>query len=266
MIAPKALPPDFASWNERWGAPFGRSTRAYRLLRSLPVVGQLVERSPRWRGPFGFQANNDTRAFEYPWAIHAARLQRGQRVLDVGGSVSGLQFVLDSMGLEVHNCDPGLGAHGTGWPVSAQAIARLNAAFGTRVTLHHCFLHEAGFPDAQFDRVFCISAIEHIPPAEIPRLMREIARVLKPGGLFVVTVDLFLNLRPFTERDANRFGTNIDVRALGDAGSLRLVEGNPAELLGHPQFRASEILARLDEYLVGSQYPVLAQCAVFEKP
>ena len=45
------------------------------------------------------------------------------------------------------------------------------------------------FPDNYFDKVFCISVIEHLPAEMAYRGMKEMARVLKKGGLLIVTVD-----------------------------------------------------------------------------
>jgi SAM-dependent methyltransferase len=150
--------------------------------------------------------------------------------------------------------------------VTPDRIAQLNRAFGTNVTLHNCFLHEAGFPEDYFDRIFSISTIEHIPAAELGPLMREISRILRPGGRFVATIDLFLNVRPFTERESNRYGSNADVRALAEAGGMRLVQGKRAELHGYPEFDSNAVLTQLNHFLVGTQYPALAQCVVFDKP
>ncbi len=44
------------------------------------------------------------------------------------------------------------------------------------------------YPDGTFDRVFSISTIEHIPGNGDGLAMREIARVLKPGGICCLTV------------------------------------------------------------------------------
>jgi ubiquinone/menaquinone biosynthesis C-methylase UbiE len=46
------------------------------------------------------------------------------------------------------------------------------------------------FPDASFDRVIAAEVLEHIP--DDMAAMREIVRVLKPGGLVAVTVPSFL--------------------------------------------------------------------------
>jgi SAM-dependent methyltransferase len=44
------------------------------------------------------------------------------------------------------------------------------------------------YADASFDRVYSISVIEHIPDDGDAQAMREIARVLRPGGLVALTV------------------------------------------------------------------------------
>ncbi|MEI6667371.1 MAG: class I SAM-dependent methyltransferase [Acidobacteriota bacterium] len=46
------------------------------------------------------------------------------------------------------------------------------------------------FPDASFDVVSCISVLEHMPPDTRTRGVREMARVLKPGGRLLLTYDL----------------------------------------------------------------------------
>jgi SAM-dependent methyltransferase len=39
-------------------------------------------------------------------------------------------------------------------------------------------------PDAQFDAVFSLNCLLHLPKSEFPKALSEISRVLKPGGLF----------------------------------------------------------------------------------
>ncbi|MDQ6861491.1 MAG: methyltransferase domain-containing protein [Verrucomicrobiota bacterium] len=49
------------------------------------------------------------------------------------------------------------------------------------------------YPDASFDLVTCTEVIEHLEHFRAP--LREIARVLRPGGIFVVSTPNVLNLR-----------------------------------------------------------------------
>jgi len=44
------------------------------------------------------------------------------------------------------------------------------------------------FPDATFDAVVCLYAIIHVPLAEQPKFLRNIARWLRPGGVLIATV------------------------------------------------------------------------------
>lgn len=93
----------------------------------------------------------------------------------------------------------------------------------------------------------------------------EIARLLKPGGSCVLTIDLFLDLHPFTTEKANNWGCNIDVREFVDASGLDLVVGTAAELFGYPQFSVDSVLSNLDEYLIGA-HPTLTHCLVLRRP
>ena len=83
MLARRNLPDEF-EWNRRWGAPFGNSGRAARIACSR--VPGLAWRFPKLRGPFGFQENNDTRIYEYPWAFYAAPIEHGMHAVEIGGA------------------------------------------------------------------------------------------------------------------------------------------------------------------------------------
>lgn len=51
-------------------------------------------------------------------------------------------------------------------------------------------LDRMSFDDDSFDRIFCISVMEHLSPTTRPSAVREMARVLKTDGLVLMTVDL----------------------------------------------------------------------------
>src|SRR6267378_5483082 len=115
MIARRGISPLHRQWNSTWGAPFGR--RGFRLSRRNARVARLLDHTmfaaiPSLRGPFGFQGNNTIRMIEYPWAFHVTPIRPGLKVMDLGGGLSGFQFVLDRCGCEVINVDPGMDARG----------------------------------------------------------------------------------------------------------------------------------------------------------
>ena len=140
----------------------------------------------------------------------------------------------------------------------------LNRAFKTDVTLINSFLEKADLADDSFDRVFSISTLEHIPAPECYELAAGLARVLKPGGRMVLTIDLFLNLEPFTDRTQNRYGTNLDVRKFVECSGLTLAQGEPAQLNGYPEFDPQQVQRDLGNYFL-SDYPALTQMIVLTK-
>jgi ubiquinone/menaquinone biosynthesis C-methylase UbiE len=233
------LPEKYLKWNLKWQAPYN--------------------------GLFYYQGNNVSRYFEYPWAFYAVKLKKGMKALDFGGGHCGFQFVLDKCGLEVHNVDPGLAANGVGWPINEKTMNKLNKKFKTSVKLHNCFIEKANLPSEFFDVVYSISVLEHLTKKELHIAMKEIGRILKPGGSFVITLDLFPNLYPFTKRKNNRWGQNYSVRELIEASKLKLIYGNKRELYGFKDFNKNYILENLEKYFIGSNYPVLIQTIILQK-
>jgi SAM-dependent methyltransferase len=259
MLAPRLLPEPYRRWNRKWGAPGGR--RFVRLAPKAFSRGRWV--FPPLFGPFVFQPNNETRVFEYPWAFHAVDVG-GRDVVEIGGSLSGFQFVLSRCGARVRNVDPGTDAPGRGWRVDDAHIARLNRWFRTSVELVPSTLQAADLEAESTDVVYSISTLEHIPAPELPSLAQHIRRVLRPGGHLVATVDLFLNLAPFTSRHENEYGTNLDVREFVTATGLTMTQGKHEELCGYDEFDPDRVLRNLERYLVGA-YPAAAQLFVLRK-
>jgi hypothetical protein len=256
MIAPRQLPVAYSDWNQRWHAPYGRRNRLARLL------------GDRYRGPFAFQANNGTRVYEYPWAYstiaahHAARGGRPLTIVELGGSLAGLQWVLSRDGHRVINIDPGLASRGVGWDVNAERHRALSRAFDAPVELISKTLAEAAVPDGTADVMLAISTLEHFAPADLDEFAAHAARILSKDGVAILTIDLFLDLNPFSNVERHDYGTNIDVCRLIEQAGLEVVQGNRSELRGYPEFTPEHVMAQLATYLVGQPYPALAQCLV----
>ena len=147
-----------------------------------------------------------SRVWEYPYAYH--HLQqfrpkadgRGQRpaVVDVGTGVTFFPFALAGLGYDLICTDVD--------PVCqrdlAEAAKHIPRGLGSVSSL---LIEDSRLPvdDGAIDAVCCISVLEHIPAFEVT--IREMARVLRPGGLLVLTIDLDLNGN--SEIGPQRYGT-----------------------------------------------------------
>ena len=270
MLARTPIPRHYLEFNRRHGVPHGHPV--WLLIKRIPKVRAAAElgkyRLPgfakRLAGPFAFQHNSPTRAFEYAWCREIAQLKPGMKVIDVGAGAAGFQFVLANEGVDVTSVDPLINPPGKdNWVFSVSDFEAINRAVGGKVHFVHALLEEAGLPEGAFDRVFSVSVIEHIPASAIPGLMRAVQRVLKPGGRFVATIDLFLDVEPFAPAKSNKWGTNINIRELVEASEMKLVIGDKAELLGFEEFSVEKVRSKLPGLLEMNQ--VLTQCLVLEK-
>lgn len=258
MIAFSPIPEKYAEWNRRHGAPEGHRLNLPRWKRWIYPEAT----KEKMRGPFALQKNNSIRQFEYPWAFDVARLQSGMRVLEIGGGLSGFQFILDQFGCQVVNVDPGMADEG--WPCDQNSMAKLNRRFGSHVELRNTTVDKVNLPDSNFDRIFSISVIEHLAHADAGQVMLHANRCLKTGGLFVLTCDLFLNLAPFCSRQRNEYGANQNLKSLIDESLWEIVAGDRKCLHGFPEFDPDFILSNLEKFMIGF-YPALAQCLVLKK-
>lgn len=186
------------------------------------MLGLDLSQQPRWFRPLlrrsgtlkrwtGF--DHWSRAWEYPWAVLAADLgPRPLVTLDVGGGGSPFALYLASQGHDSHVADPSLDL-GVSFVYDREKSLYRNARSGLKrlvfraagirtlwglpqagggrsVRYHPHPADRLGFPDRHFDRVFCLSVMEHIPRAAWGACMREFQRVLKPGGRLVITLDM----------------------------------------------------------------------------
>jgi len=133
-----------------------------------------------------------SRVWEYPYAYWHLRSRAGMaastvppHVVDVGSGVTFFPFSVARLGYQVSctDVDPTCGrdlsrARGLLLPGPGSIAFRLASE------------RELPFSDGEADAVYCISVVEHVENPE--GMIKEIARILKPGGLFVLTVDLDL--------------------------------------------------------------------------
>ncbi|MDR0928510.1 MAG: class I SAM-dependent methyltransferase [Oscillospiraceae bacterium] len=153
-----------------------------------------------------------SRGYEYAWC--ARFVQPGEVILDAAsGVLHPFKFWCAAQGATVHACDinpdilkpvrqlnPGVILQ-TELPADAiETLARLEG--GIRNSCRS--VDDLAQPDAFFDKIFCISVLEHLPAegaGSMAGAMRAFHRVLKPGGLLLLTFDVPL-IRPADFRHA----------------------------------------------------------------
>ena len=121
----------------------------------------------------------------YAYALEAiARTgKRPGRALDAGSGITPFGHALAARGWDVTACDF------DGALMRELAAADMAAVYGSAVRYEQQDLTRITYPDASFDLVTCVSVIEHIGAPADQAALAELRRVLKPGGLLVVTVD-----------------------------------------------------------------------------
>lgn len=124
-------------------------------------------------------------AWENAWCFLHSGTKPKEKILDIGGASTAFNFYLASLGCSVsiidndwNNCGINYNTNYVGkkmgWDIKAYDL-------------------EGGkplpFPDNHFDRVFSICVIEHLTSAARRGLMKELGRVLKPGGTASFSTD-----------------------------------------------------------------------------
>ncbi len=107
----------------------------------------------------------------------------GERVLDIGcGLDTVLDYVPDVIGVTLDSL-----------------MARLGELGLTRAARHTAgVFEELPFRDASFDRVFLMNVLDHVRDPEGG--LAEVARVLRPGGQLILSVDTFANRKYYQKR------------------------------------------------------------------
>ncbi len=125
------------------------------------------------------------RYVEYEWDVARLYIEtfcgktRGRRVLEFGCNLGATAIVLSRLGALVSAADVG---------PKVVELARLNAKRYRAENIEFQLLMR-GDPlpyGTGFDLITCNSVLEYISPDDLPGVLQEIDRVLKPGGLLLV--------------------------------------------------------------------------------
>jgi len=146
--------------------------------------------------PYLIKPVNYWRRVEFEQTCAEGGFEAGQKILDVGSPKLLAMYLAEKVGAEVWATDIE--------PYFLTKLAAAREARGIPTARLHLDCQDGRaltFDDATFDRVYSISVLEHIPDEGDSACVKELARVLKPGGRVVITV-------PFwpTSRDEYRQG------------------------------------------------------------
>jgi len=130
-----------------------------------------------------------SRQFEWPWAITEGNILPKDVILEVGGGDTVLQFALAKRCRAVINVDH------DNEVLETIRNSELNKLLP--VTAMHLNGEKLPYQDNSFDKVFCISVMEH---SENPlQMAKELYRVLKTNGKLICTMDIVPNVVPNVE-------------------------------------------------------------------
>jgi 2-polyprenyl-3-methyl-5-hydroxy-6-metoxy-1,4-benzoquinol methylase len=121
--------------------------------------------------------------YEYTLALALGR--GGGRVLDVGCSPGHLAMALVKAGFEVQGID-----------LNQAWLAKYAPGWSTRLHITHTDIEKnpMPFPSASFDLVIFTEVLEHIAITDPCVVLREIRRVLRPGGSMVLSTPNVANI------------------------------------------------------------------------
>ncbi len=159
-------------------------------------------------------------ALDWAWTAKMLGSVRGRRVLDAGAGIGAMQWWLADHGADVISVDrltrdhmvrkfsgryriaqwpddvnrEGPTAADGPRPLSRGPLAKVRRFLARLSPRGAVYLYDhditalTAVPDASVDAVVSISALEHNDPGNVPDCVRELMRVLKPGGRLVVTL------------------------------------------------------------------------------
>ncbi|MBP1911193.1 class I SAM-dependent methyltransferase [Thermococcus stetteri] len=131
-----------------------------------------------------FKAYSDINSDEYRKRIENIEpllmkfMKTRGRVLDLACGVGGFSFLLEDLGFEVVGLD-----NSKFMLEKAREFAKERES---RVEFIEGDARQLPFENDSFDYVLFIDSLVHFEPPELSRVFREAARVLKPGGRFIL--------------------------------------------------------------------------------
>lgn len=156
-----------------------------------------------WKKPEYSTRIHWSRDWEYPWAVINGAVASGHKVLDCGcGGPPFLPFLAlygaQCYGVDM-NADDWMKVGGLQKFIRKLQRRQINSlrqygedpqkVIGRPLTITSHSMTDLPYEDEYFDRVFCLSVLEHLQIDDAHKSMQEMARVLKKSGRLVITMD-----------------------------------------------------------------------------
>jgi ubiquinone/menaquinone biosynthesis C-methylase UbiE len=157
-----------------------------RLLLGVALAGYAlsqVRKPGRWFGWFFARAMNRTHSRLTDWGLEHIQVGKDFVALDVGCGGGRTIEKLAAMAREVHGIDNAIGSVSTSRAHNARLIRE------GRVTIKQASVSALPFPDNHFDLVTAVETQYYWP--DLLHDMREILRVLKPGGTLLIIAETY---------------------------------------------------------------------------
>lgn len=173
-----------------------------------------------------------SRQAEWPWAVREGKLASHHAVLDVGAGWSVLKFAVARRVAAV-----------TCLELEEESITKARATVERLQVRNIDFVQgdacSLPFADESFDRVYCISVLEHIEHGR-DQALAEMCRVLKPGGVLLLSCDVNVRGGGGSDYHFNCVEVEDLTRSLGIDHSTQEVEGVLAPLRGQAIISGSD--------------------------
>jgi len=146
-----------------------------------------IEETMEYHDPKYYASLHWSRIFEYPWAYNILSPKKNDIILDLASGWGPLQFILARACKQIYNFD-----------IDEAVIPFLEVGrrkLGVNNVTFHLGDIELGLPyrDCFFDKVACVSVLEHLNPP-YGGYVEDVIRVTKMGGSICFTFDVFTDL------------------------------------------------------------------------
>ena len=196
-------------------------------IANVPFEARLRRLAVMERDHFWFEGRKELLAH------FLRRVPRGQRILDVGAGTGSISAGLVARGYEVVAIDRERTAFSAWPPALAGGQVRILRAQGEALPLR----------SASFDGVIALDVLEHADDAQ---LLRELGRVVRPGGWLLVAVPAFSFLWSWRDEAAGHLrrydAKTLRTRVL-EAG-FTVLELRPYQTLLFPLVALTRLLGR----------------------